>query len=101
MTSKNRSLSDSSASPVVYIEDSDDFDQLLRNKERLLVDFYADWCGPCQMMAPVIEELAAEIEEATIVKVDVEQFLKSPAGTMLVLFQRSLRLPVVRYASVL
>lgn len=57
---------------MVYIENSNDFDQLLRDNERLLVDFYADWCGPCQMMAPVLEELAAENDEATIVKVDIE-----------------------------
>lgn len=38
-----------------------------------LVDFYADWCGPCQMIAPIIEELANEMNgKATVAKVDVE-----------------------------
>ncbi|MBQ8993239.1 MAG: thioredoxin [Turicibacter sp.] len=39
----------------------------------VLVDFYADWCGPCKMIAPVLDELATELEgTAKIVKVNVE-----------------------------
>lgn len=37
-----------------------------------LVDFYADWCGPCKMLAPVLEELAKEVD-VTILKVNVDQ----------------------------
>ncbi len=38
-----------------------------------LVDFFADWCGPCKMIAPVIEELAKELQgKATIAKLDIE-----------------------------
>ena len=39
----------------------------------MLVDFYADWCRPCQALAPVLEELARETRDAKIVKVNVDE----------------------------
>ncbi len=38
----------------------------------VLVDFYADWCGPCQMMAPVLKEVESEHSDVSIVKVNVD-----------------------------
>jgi thioredoxin 1 len=43
-----------------------------------LVDFYADWCGPCRMIAPIVEELANEMhDKATIAKLDIENAQES------------------------
>ena len=45
--------------------------QELENKEKVLVDFYADWCGPCKMIAPELERVESNIK---VVKVDVDEF---------------------------
>jgi thioredoxin 1 len=57
------------------IEHADEasFDQLVLNSDvPVLVDFYADWCGPCRMLAPTLEEFAKETADARVVKVDVD-----------------------------
>ena len=40
---------------------------------RALIDFYADWCGPCRMMAPLLEAVAAEREDLLVAKVNVDE----------------------------
>lgn len=58
----------------VTVEDSN-FDQMVLKADLpVLVDFWAAWCGPCRMVAPVVEELAKEYEgKITFAKVDVDQ----------------------------
>lgn len=41
--------------------------------DKVLVDFYATWCGPCKMVAPIIEQVAAEHPELKVLKVDVDE----------------------------
>lgn len=47
--------------------------EVLQEQKTVLVDFYADWCGPCKMMAPVVQKLAEEIgNKAKICKINVD-----------------------------
>ncbi len=49
------------------------FEDLLKSDKPLVIDFWAEWCGPCRMVGPIVEELAAEYEgKVTIGKVDVD-----------------------------
>ncbi|MEE0060939.1 MAG: thioredoxin [Acutalibacteraceae bacterium] len=51
----------------------ENFDEIvLNNKGLVLIDFWATWCGPCMMQAPVIEELAEELDDVTVGKIDVD-----------------------------
>jgi thioredoxin 1 len=50
------------------------FDEVLRNHPLVLVDFWAEWCAPCRMIAPILEELAQEYEGKLLVaKLDVDE----------------------------
>ena len=49
------------------------FEELLKGDKPVLVDFYAEWCGPCRMTAPVIEEFAEKHPEFAVCKIDVDK----------------------------
>lgn len=57
-----------------YIKSVSEFNELIQN-EKVLVDFYAEWCGPCQMLGKVLEEVDKERDDIKIVKVNTDDFL--------------------------
>lgn len=59
-----------------YITDTDEFDALIKSGKKVLVDFFAEWCGPCMMLAPVIEKIANEHTDIEVVKVDVDKAME-------------------------
>ena len=58
---------------MIYLKEEKEF-EVLTKEGLVLVDFYADWCGPCQMLTPVLEELAKKNKELKIVKINVDDF---------------------------
>ncbi len=59
---------------IKYVSTTKEFDDLLANEKFVLVDFWATWCAPCRMIAPVIEKLSEQYEgKITVAKVDVDQ----------------------------
>ena len=45
---------------------------VLKNDKKVILDFYADWCGPCRMLGPVLEKIADERDDVAVVKVNVD-----------------------------
>lgn len=55
---------------MIHLE-KENFDELI--KDKVVVDFFATWCGPCKMLGPVFEELSAEINDIKFIKVDIDE----------------------------
>lgn len=57
---------------VIHLTKENFEQEVLQSEKPVLIDFFATWCGPCKMIGPIIEELAEEVTDKKICKVDVD-----------------------------
>ena len=60
----------------VIVVNKENFNEIKAGDKPLLLDFYADWCGPCRMVSPLVDEIADEHPEYTVGKINVDDDLE-------------------------
>ena len=58
---------------IVKVNGKNFEDEVLKSEKPVLLDFFANWCGPCKMLSPVIHEIAEEFDEYKVCQVDVDE----------------------------
>lgn len=58
---------------IKYADNMSTFNDIIKSGSPVLVDFYADWCAPCRMMAPILEQVASNLDGVKILKVNVDK----------------------------
>ena len=58
---------------IKHVKSSEFNNEVLKADKPVLVDFWADWCGPCKMLGPVLEQVAAKVDDVQIVKINVDE----------------------------
>ena len=66
---------------VLNLNDSNFEEQVLKSENLVLCDFWAEWCGPCKQISPILEELSEELKEnkITIAKVNIDENPETPS----------------------
>ena len=57
---------------IIKVNSQNFEEEVIKSEKPVLIDFYADWCGPCKMLSPIIDEIAEENYEIKVVKVNVD-----------------------------
>ena len=64
---------------IVKLTDSEFENQVIKSEKPILVDYWAEWCGPCKMIAPILEEVSAEMSDKIIIgKLNVDENSQTP-----------------------
>ncbi|MCZ7598123.1 MAG: thioredoxin TrxA [Gammaproteobacteria bacterium] len=64
---------------IVHVSDETFEDQVLKSDKPVLIDYWAEWCGPCKMIAPVLEEIAEEYaDRVTVAKLNIDENPDTP-----------------------
>ncbi len=58
---------------VIHLTNATFETEVLQSEKPVLIDFFATWCGPCKMLSPIIDQVAEEVTDVKICKVDVDQ----------------------------
>ena len=64
---------------IVYVSDASFEDDILKSDKPVILDFWAEWCGPCKMIAPILDEIADEYEgKVTVAKINIDENQETP-----------------------
>lgn len=58
---------------IIHINNENFEQEVLKSEKPVLVDFFATWCGPCKMLSPILDQVAAERSDIKVCKIDVDQ----------------------------
>ena len=58
---------------VIHLNKNNFDQEAIQSEKKVLLDFYADWCGPCRMVSPIVEEISNEHPEYKVVKVNIDE----------------------------